>query len=220
MNKPDSFYPIKFSDFFPVTCIELWMTHGERISFKKGEFIQTPDKLSERVLLVISGHARLFHLNMNGKECVLGIATEGDFIDLLHVFSDRERHLFSKALTDVTIISLSKQEVKQAVQETPELAMAIMHYLTNKLEDTIEVLEQVAYEKVEERLLFQLKKLANHEETSDGWALIPSFVTHKDIAGMIASTRETVTFLLNKLTQTGEVKQFEQRIWVPIDFFI
>ncbi|MBO8172111.1 MAG: Crp/Fnr family transcriptional regulator [Bacillaceae bacterium] len=217
MTEQHHFYPARFLHLFPEECVREWMQHGRKQHFKKGEYIQVPGKQENQVFLMVEGFARIFHLNINGKECVLGVIQEGDFIDLLHVFTDRESRLFARALTDVEVIVLSRGEVKQAVRETPELSMALLHYLSNRLEETIEVLEQVAYEKVEERLLFQLKKLADPSREENGWLPLPPFVTHKDLAGMIASTRETVTFLLNKLTHSGEIRQLDRCIWIRKD---
>lgn len=207
-------YPTNMVELFLESKIESWKAKGSISTFKKGDFICTPGHLSDSVYLITEGHARVFHIHLDGKECVLGVLSEGDFIDLLQVFSDRESQLFAKALTEVKVISIAKDEVKNEIQQNGELSMAFLHYFSNRLQDTIEILEQVAYGKVEERLLFLLNKLANKTEVDLDWYPLPEFITHKDLAGMIASTRETVTFLINKLIQTGKVKQENDRIWV------
>lgn len=210
-------YPTKILNLFTESKIESWKSQGNLLTFKKGDFICTPGHLSDTVYLIIEGHARVFHLHLDGKECILGVVSEGDFIDILQVFSGRESQLFSKALTEVKVISIPKDEIKNEIQQNGELAMAFLYYFSNHLQDTIEILEQVAYGKVEERLLFLLNKLANKSEVHNEWYPLPEFITHKDLAGMIASTRETVTFLINKLIQTGKVKQNHNRIWVKDD---
>lgn len=207
-------YPTKMADLFEKSTLESWKSSGKTLIFKKGDFICTPGQLSTTVFLIIEGHARIFHLNPDGKECILGVLSEDDFIDILHVFSDRESQLFSKALTEVKVIAIPKGEIKNVILENGDVAMAFLHYLSNHFQETIEILEQVAYGKVEERLLFLLSKLANKSEINGEWYPLPVFITHKDLAGMIASTRETVTFLINKLIQTGKVKQSHNLIWV------
>lgn len=217
MSNEHFLYPTKMINLFRKSTIEGWKSKGKVFTFKKGDFICTPGQLSATVYLITAGHARVFHIHPEGKECVLDVLSKGDFIDLLHVFSDRESQLFSKALTEVKAISIPKDEIKNEIQQNGELAMAFLHYFSNQIQDTIEVLEQVAYGKVEERLLFLLNKLANNSEIDGEWYPLPAFITHKDLAGMIASTRETVTFLINKLIQTRKVKQNHNRIWVKKD---
>ncbi|MFT9846799.1 Crp/Fnr family transcriptional regulator [Aneurinibacillus sp. REN35] len=210
-------YPTSIVHLFSPSRIDNWKSKKNYYTFKKGDFICTPGQRSDAVYFIVEGHARIFHLHLEGKECVLGILSEGDFIDLLQVFSDRESQLFAKALTDVKVLSIPKSEVKNEVQQNKELSMTLLYYFTNRLQETIEILEQVAYGKVEERLLFLLEKLANKSESDQEWYPLPEFITHKNLAGMIASTRETVTFLLNKFIQINKVKQEEQRLWLKND---
>ena len=74
-------------------------------------------------------------------------------------------------------------------------------------------MSQVAYGKVEERLLFLLSNLANKEHSREGYHPIDVSITHQDLAGMIGSTRETVTLLMSKLTNKKLVKIEKDRIW-------
>lgn len=217
MSDNQYLYPTNIIHLFPKSQIEKWKAQEKVSTFKKGDFICMPGQLSDSVFLIIEGHARIFHVHLEGKECVLGILSEGDLIDLLQIFSDKESQLFAKALTETKVIVLKKSEVKKEIQQNPELLMTLLYYFSNRLQETIEILEQVAYGKVEERLLFLLNKLANKEEINQEWYPLPEFLTHSNLAGMIASTRETVTFILNKFIQTGKVKQENQRIWIRND---
>lgn len=217
MSNNHFLYPTNMADLFLKSKIESWKSKGNIFTFKKGDFICTPGHLSDSVYLIIEGHARIFHIHLDGKECVLGVLSEGDFIDLLQVFSSRESQLFAHALTEVKVVSIAIDEVKKEIQQNRELSMSFLQYFSNRLQDTIEILEQVAYGKVEERLLFLLNKLANKSEVDREWYPLPEFITHKDLAGMIASTRETVTFMINKLIQIGKVKQDHYCIWVKGD---
>lgn len=214
MSNNQYLYPTNIIHLFSTSQLENWKAKENVLTFKKGDYICMPGQLSDSIYLMIEGHARIFHIHLEGKECVLGILSEGDFIDLLQIFSDRESQLFAKALTDVKVISLKKSEVKQEIEQNKELLMTLLYYFSNRLQETIEILEQVAYGKVEERLLFLLNKLANKEEINQEWYPLPEYLTHSNLAGMIASTRETVTFMLNKFIQTGTVKQENQRLWI------
>ncbi|GLY09682.1 Crp/Fnr family transcriptional regulator [Pseudobacillus badius] len=214
MQSEHFLYPTNIINMFPASQIEHWTANKNVETFKKGELICTPGQLSDSVYLIIEGHARIFHIHLEGKECVLGILSKGDFIDLLHVFSQKESQLFAKALTEVKLISLTKAEVRNEIQQNKELSTTLLYYFANRLQDTIEVLEQVAYGKVEERLLFLLDKLANKSEKKEDWYPLPEFLTHQNLAGMIASTRETVTLVINKFIQTEKVKQEGQRLWI------
>lgn len=208
--------PSRMIHLFDQTRFKIWQAQNKEI-FKKGEQISYPYKLSNEIYLIIKGNVRIFHIHRDGKECVLGILSAGDFIDFSSVFTEKESHAYSIALTDVTVVKVPKKEIIEEVIQTPELSYALLNYFSNQLRDVVFILEQVAYDKVEERLLKMMKKLTDPAYEKDGWYPLPPYITHKDLAGMIASTRETVTFLMNKLIQDKMVQQRQNRLWLAKD---
>jgi CRP/FNR family transcriptional regulator len=209
-------YPIKIIQLFPKYFIDEWMNNGKELSFKKGELITRPGKLTDEVYILKKGNVCIFHIHIDGKECVLDFLSSGDCIELLDIFTEKESDVFSKALSNVIVAALPKKRVKEIVENTPRLAMVLLSRFSQKYQEMVEILMQVAYGKVEERLIFLLRKLADPINEDNGWHPIPDSITHKDIAGMVASTRETVTVLINKLTYIGILRQYKDRIWIQL----
>ncbi|GAB6179361.1 hypothetical protein JCM14036_06800 [Desulfotomaculum defluvii] len=202
---------------FPKSKIEEWLNHGREITFKKGSLITNNTRPTQEIYLIKKGDARLFHIHEDGKECILELLAAGDFIDLIGIFTEKKSGAFSKALTEVKVIAVPKEEVRKEIQKNPLLAMALLGYLSEKLRETIEILEQVAYGRVEERLVFLLRKIADPSKKENLWYPIPVSITHQDLAGMVASSRETVTLLINKLTLFGVIRQHKGKIWIRFD---
>lgn len=182
-------------------------------TFQKGELIVSP---GEKVIYVIvEGVAQIFQLHPDGKECIIDLVDEGKCLGIIEMFSKREHQRFVRALTQVKVISLPIVELKQIIAQTPKLAFHLLQHVSERLEETFEILEQVAYGKVEERLLFALKKLtASDEAHTAQYDPIPSYLKHRDLAGMIGSTRETVTFIMNKLIHEGIIIERDNRLWL------
>lgn len=206
----------KIIDLFPTDCIEEWLNEGKELSFKKGEMITIPDKMKDFIYLIKKGNASVFHIHIDGKECIISLLSKGDFIGLLDIFTEKESNVFAKALTSVTVAVISKEKIREIVENNSSISMAVIKHLSLKYQETTEILIQVAYGKVEERLIFLLKKMADPFTVENGWHPIPISITHRDLAGMVASTRETITVLINKLTETGVIMQKENRIWIKI----
>lgn len=213
MLETNQLFPSGVIHLFDKAHIDDWKAN-KTYKFKKGEQITYPGKFTNEIYLIVDGNARIFHLHPDGKECVLGIHSAGDFIDLSSAFMDKESDAYSIALTEVTVVKVRIKEIREAVIKTPDLALALLHHFSNRLLDVVHILEQVAYEKVEERLITLLMKLMDPENEVEGWYPLPPFITHKDIAGMIASTRETVTFLINKLSQNEVIRNEKSRLWI------
>ncbi|MDE5414341.1 Crp/Fnr family transcriptional regulator [Alkalihalobacterium chitinilyticum] len=213
MLETNQLYPSGVIHLFHKARVDDWK-NNKTYCFKKGEQITYPGKLTDEIYLVVDGNARIFHVHPDGKECVLGLLSEGDFIDLSSAFIDKESDAYSIALTEVMVVKVRIQEIREEVIQTPDLALALLHHFSTRLRDVVHILEQVAYEKVEERLINLFKKLMDPKNEVDGWLPLPPFITHKDIAGMIASTRETVTFLINKLSQNEVIRNENSRLWI------
>lgn len=218
-------FPNKILDLFFENYSNDWINNGKELMFKKGECITIPEKLTHDVFIIKKGNASEFHIHIDGKECIIGLLCAGDFIGLMDVFTSKASRVFAKALTDVTVIAVSKQEVRKIIEKNPLIAMALLKYISEKYEDMVEILEQIGYGRVENRLILLLKKLSDPREDDKGWYPVPVSITHKDIAGMIASTRETVTLTINKLLQLKIIRYDKGRIWIqmkeensPVDF--
>lgn len=216
MMQSNQIKSIKASDLFPSHIVVDWMNKGRDISFKKGGLISTQRISPETVLILKSGIANAYQLHSDGKECILGLVSSGEFTDIFNIFDSEESNVFCRALTDVTVSAVPKKKIKEVVSKDPTLAIDILGYFSKRYTDTINILSLVAYGKVEERLIFLMEKLADPSYADSNWQPIPSVITHKDIAGMIASTRETVTSLINKLINSGILRQHEDRLWIRV----
>ncbi|TGE35617.1 Crp/Fnr family transcriptional regulator [Desulfosporosinus fructosivorans] len=213
----NNLYIIKNIRLFPKDVMRDMLEKGERLFFEKGEHVIIPGMLMQSVYLIEAGNASVYKLHIDGKECILGLVSPREFVNLIDIFSGKETTIFCKALTDLSIVKIPKQEIITIVNENPTLAINLLHFFSERYQEVIEVLEQVAYGKVEERLIFLLRKLADPLEGDGDWYPLPVSITHRDLAGMIASTRETVTLLLNKLRQENIIRIDNNRIWIYLD---
>lgn len=216
MSYNDQLFSVKTEGLFPRDCIEEWMNYEEEFNFKKGDIIPELGKFKDKIYLIKKGSVSVFHIHVDGKECIVGLLSSGDFINLLGIFAQKESSMVFKALTEVTVVAIKKEKIKKKIEDTPTLAINLLSYFSCEFQEIVETLAQIAYGKVEERLIFLFNKLAFNKDIEDGWCPISCSLTHQDIAGMVGSTRETVTLLINKLIQTGIIRQDKDRIWVKL----
>lgn len=217
MNNTNLLYPTSISNLYHEATVKDWMNEGKEIMFKRGDAIIKPQSLSNYIYLIKEGNANIFHMHEDGKECVVGILSKGDFIHMLDIFTEKNSEVLAKALTDVKILAIHKDQIRKVVKEDSKLSMELLCNFSLRLQEMIEILSQIAYGKVEERLLFLLKRLADRNKEQEGWLPISVSITHQEMAGMVASTRETVTLLINKLIQKGLIRQYNNRIWIKTE---
>lgn len=209
-------FPITIHDLVPSVIIKKWISKGTKNQVKKGDLLLTAGQPSEWVYYLETGKATLYYNHFDGKECIFSLLSSHDFINFPDIFSDQESFLYCKALTDLNVIRISKDQILQDIAQDPSLGLSLLKFFANRHQDLLEVLTQVAYGKVEERLIFCLRKLIDSSDRDGEWYPLPQDLTHKDIAGMIASTRETVTVLLNKLIKAKILRLHNHCLWIRI----
>jgi CRP/FNR family transcriptional regulator len=87
------------------------------------------------------------------------------------------------------------------------LAVSIATYLHEQRDDALDIVEDLAYLKVSDRLLRLFERLAHEhgKAVADG-TLIDVRLTHADIASLVGSTRETVSAQLSQLAREKTIR--------------
>ena len=183
----------------------------------KGDLICTDSQSKKCFFFVKEGYLCNFHIYIDGKECIIGLLSEGDVVGLENLFRDSTSNVFYRALTKVKVIPISSEKLEKVIEQDPALSLALLKYFSESHHDMIETLEQISYGTVENRLLFLFKKFIDLRLENSQWYPIPVSLTHKDIAGMIGSTRETVTLEINKLLKKGVIKRLKNIMWLHLE---
>jgi CRP/FNR family transcriptional regulator len=199
---------------FPEDYLNALTKDETELIFKNGEMICTAGKPNKCFFIIKEGYVCNFHIYIDGKEYIIGLLSSGDIIGLTNVFLQKQNNVFYRALTEVKVVSISGERLKALVEQNSVLAMSLLNYFSETHHDIIETLEQISYGTVENRLIFLLKKLIDWDHENNGWYPISVSLTHKDIASMIGSSRETVTTTINKLLKDGVIKRLENIIWI------
>jgi len=100
--------------------------------------------------------------------------------------------------TDCVVAAFSREKYLSFLEQYPEISLALAKTLANMVRDTTEELSCIALSDVYGRVTHILEKYAVE---ADDHRLVPKF-THREIAGMIGSSREMVSKILKEL-ETG-----------------
>ena len=151
----------------------------------------------QQVLIVCRGWVLLNTLYPNGDEGVLGLIRPSQPFGLPLTQIDPYEAI---ALTEVVLIRVSIEDIEQS----PQLAQSLFRELMQRLKET-EAWLAIAKERLVETRLRQLLALLWQEAgqvTPQGKRLRVR-LTHQQMAGMIGSTRVTVTRLLGDFRAEG-----------------
>ncbi len=117
------------------------------------------------------------------------------------------------ALDNVTLMSWSRAEIELQVEREPRLGIALSQYLVRECLELQDRIESMAVHKTPERVMLALLQLASDLGTPlpDGSFRVAS-LTHHTIAEFVGTSREIVTFQMNRLRRLGLVRYSRKHI--------
>lgn len=174
-----------------------------RKRFHKGEIICHLDDPCEYIYILLKGTAKVYLLTIDGREQILAIRQPGNIIGLTAIFGWKKRLSYVAALDDVEILSVRSEDLRQFIMSEMHTAVLIINILVARLHHSRMIIEDLSTKNVRKRLINFFLNLANDigVETSEG-IIINLPLTHEQISQIVASSRQTVTLMINDLAKS------------------
>lgn len=184
------------------------LTYGIEKSFSEGEVILNEDTYVRAIPLVITGNVKVMQTDENGREILLYYITTGEscimsFMAGLHQGKSRVKAVADEQ-TDLLLIPMEK--VNLLLKEYPEWLDYIFRLYHKRFEELLEVVNAVAFRKMDERLLSFIKMKCRHMQTDT------LSITHEQLANELGTARVVVSRLLKKMEEEGMVKLGRNKI--------
>jgi len=172
--------------------------------FAKRRVIYDPQQPSDHLYVVILGRVKIANTSDDGAQMVARIVSaEGIFGECSLVGGGR-RSECATALDNVTVMSWTAAEIEQQIEREPRLGLALSQYLVRQCIELQDRIESMAVYKTPERVMLALLQLGDTLGTpmADGATRIGA-LTHHTLAEYVGTSREIVTFQLNRLRRLG-----------------
>ena len=166
-----------------------------RRSFKKNMVIIQQGDDTNTMFILIEGEMRVYVEDEEGKQLTVRILKSGDSFGEVALIGEFPRTANVVTLTDCILAAFNREKYLAFLKQHPEIALALAKTLANMVRDTTEELGSIALYDVYGRITHIFDKYAVE---ADGRRLVPKF-THREIAGMIGSSREMVSKILKEL---------------------
>ena len=153
-----------------------------------GQSIFLPDDYGYQVFLVRSGRVRIYRNSPDGRELTLAIIGPGEIFGEIALLDGGGRTATALALVETHLAVLDREKFLKTIADQPETALVLMMLLCRRLRQTDEMVEEMTFLGVKERL----HNLINRLDSRGGRDLAAS-LTHQDLADMIGTSRESVT---------------------------
>lgn len=169
-------------------------------SFRKGEYIYLPDEHSDRIYFIEEGRVKIGSYGESGKEITKAILNSGEVFGELSLIGEEKRRDFAYAMEDTETCILSIDQIKGLMREYNGLSLFLMKIMGSRILDMEKRLESLVFKDSRTRIIEFLKDLVEQKGQRVGYEMVVrKFLTHQEIANMTATSRQTVTTVLNEL---------------------
>jgi CRP/FNR family cyclic AMP-dependent transcriptional regulator len=175
--------------------------------FAKSRVIYDDQHPATSLYLVILGRVKIGTTANDGGQTVGRIVRGEGLFGESCLIGPVSRTESAMALDNVTLMSWTRNEIEQQVDREPRLGIALAQYLVRQCLDLQDRIESMAVHKTPERVMLALLQLAADLGTPqpDGSLRVAS-LTHHTIAEFVGTSREIVTFQMNRLRRMGLVR--------------
>ena len=184
-------------------------------TYRPGDAIYREGEYGDALYVLISGVVKLFRPYSGSKEATLRLLKPWDIFGHLAFAGEARQRAYAEAVTECTVTKVPKIFMERAIRREPQAALKMMTLLELRLVQYEELVKCLLPRETEARLANLLPILAQKfgDRGHDGRPVtIDLRLTHQDLAAMVASTRESVTKVLNDMRNRGVVEVEAGRI--------
>jgi len=180
----------------------------------RGEFISYGETGYTKIHFLVKGKVKITDTSVNENELVKDILTQPDVFGDLGLEGQLRNDECAEALTANTIIcSFHVGDFRKIMEENPQMILAYAKKVNSKLQRLENRHADLVFLDTRDRLIRFIKNWARTDgsHTNDK-IILNNYLTHSDIAGFIATSRQSVNMLLNELRTSGLLCYNRKRI--------
>jgi CRP/FNR family transcriptional regulator, anaerobic regulatory protein len=187
---------------------EMLLAIGISKSFSEGDVILNENAYIKAIPIVTKGSIRVMRTDEDGREILLYYINAGEscimsFLAGIHADTSKVRAIVEES-TEILFIPIDK--VSLLIREFPEWLNFIFRLYHKRFEELLEVVNAVAFKKMDERILIFIKKKCDHNKNKI------LNITHEQLANELGTARVVVSRLLKQMEDEGLVELGRNKI--------
>lgn len=171
----------------------------------RGETFGYGDGNYSKIYLLIKGKIKITETDELDNELVKDILIAPDVFGNLSLEGKPSEDEYAEALTSNTVVCyFNVIDFRKFLSDNPLVALSYAHIVNNKLKKLEGRHSDLVFRDAKSRLIRFIKTWASTDGSRIGDKIIlNNYLTHSDIAGVIATSRQSVNVLLNELRDSG-----------------
>lgn len=181
---------------------------GIRKSYLAGDVILNENAQVNSIPIVTTGTLKVIRTEEDGREILLYYIKTGEscIMSFLGGMHNETSKVKAEVEEDAEILFLPMDKVSLFIKDYPQWLDYIFRLYHKRFEELLEIINAIAFKKVDERLLSLLHKKV---ELTGSHALS---ITHEQLANELGTARVVVSRLLKQLEESGVVQLGRNKI--------
>ncbi|SKB94803.1 CRP/FNR family transcriptional regulator, anaerobic regulatory protein [Soonwooa buanensis] len=176
--------------------------------YQAGDVIVDENSSIRAIPIVTKGAMKVVRTEEDGREILLYYIKAGEscIMSFLGGMHNETSKVKAEIEEDAEILFLPVTKVSEFIKEHPEWLDYIFKLYHKRFEELLGIINEIAFKKVDERLLNLLEKKAELTQSNT------LNVTHEQLANELGTARVVVSRLLKQLEENGEVQLGRNKI--------
>ncbi len=163
--------------------------------------------------ILLSGEIRLLLLTPDGKRVIIDIIGPGMHLGFFVALTDKQYPISAETIEGSEFYVWDAAVIRGKILRTPQLTLNVLSSLTDRVICLQNKVQQLATERVEQRIAHSLLLLAQHMgKQQDEGILINMPLTHRDLAEMAGTNIYSVSRVLHKWEEKEIIVTGRRRI--------
>ena len=173
---------------------------------KKNATILYEEDTNKYMYVILEGNTKVVKMTEDGKEIILAVHESGDSFGEISLIDGNTTTASVQATKDSIIAIMDKDNFYTLIYSQKKFLYNLLKKLCSLIREDVDTIELLNFNNAYQRVKVLLMNLAQRygEETQKGITLHIK-LTHQDIANMTGLTRETVTRVIDKWQEKGDI---------------
>ncbi len=207
---------IDLQNIFCPKKVDGGMLHGDtQLSIEQNQYVYLPDEPARKIFLINKGRVKIGTYDASGKEVTKAILSPGEVFGELALVSEGSRRDFAYSLEETELCVLEKEDLSRMLRERSEIQLFFMRLIGDRTLKLEQRLENLMFKTSRSRITEFLHQLAETRGRSVGYEReVRNMLTHKEIADLTGTSRQTVNAVLNDLRRQNIITFNRKRMLV------
>lgn len=183
-----------------------------RKHYEKGEIIFYEGDVFDKLLIINGGSVKVYEFTKEGKEQIVYILKEGNFLGDLNLLKKGAFPFAGTALESTDLCIIHKNDFDILIKTNPEISLKLLEYAHDRISTLEELIKTLTTKDIDARLatlLLNFSKIFGVKDSSQIEINLP--VSREDMANFIGVTRETISRKLSGFQNQGLIDIVENR---------